>query len=328
MRFESWYFLLPLLLIPLFHRLFVSRAKPARLRFSFPSTLKQTGHLDPTFIQLLIRYGVLVALVLALARPQTSFTVTERQVSGVDIMMVMDVSASMRAEDMAERSRLEVAKDTMQNFIRGRQSDRIGFVIFSGEPLTLAPPTLDYGLVLSSVKNAEIGVLKDGTGIGDGLSLAIHRLKDSTAKSRIIVLLTDGDNNIGQVDPLTAGELAAGYKIKVYTIAIGKEGRVRVPIDREGFFGKMIRTYQWFDNALNTVLLEKIANMTHGKFYRASEESNLNKVFQEIDQLEKSEMTTHERVNFDEQFQLPLKIGFLLLMVELAFSLFFRRAFP
>jgi Ca-activated chloride channel family protein len=263
-----------------------------------------------------LRLAALALIFVALARPQASFRQTERTVSGIDIMMVMDVSASMNIEDLADRSRFEVAKDTMESFIKGRENDRIGFLIFSGEPLTLAPPTLDYGLVMRSLRDARIGVLKDGTGIGDGLSLAVNRLRNSTAKSRVIILLTDGDNNVGQVDPATAGDLAAGYSIRVYTIAIGREGRVKLPIRTQGAFGNVTTSYQYFDNALNPELLQRIAAMTRGKFYRVTDESTLNSVFKEIDELEKTDVKTNERVRYEERFRLPLMLGMLLLALE------------
>jgi Ca-activated chloride channel family protein len=263
-----------------------------------------------------MKYLGIVLCIFALARPQSSYQQIERNTSGIDIVMVMDVSASMNIEDLAERSRFEVAKETMESFIQGRQNDRIGFVIFSGEPLTLAPPTLDYGLLLRSVNQASIGVLKDGTGIGDGLALAVSHLKSSQAKSKVIILLTDGDNNVGQVDPGTAGELAAGFGIKVYTIAIGREGRVKMPIRHKGLFGNTITTYQWFENALNPELLKQIAQLTQGKFYRVTDESTLSSVFKEIDQLEKSDVKSKQKVRYDEVFQKPLKLGALILIAE------------
>jgi Ca-activated chloride channel homolog len=255
-------------------------------------------------------------IVVALARPQSSTSETTRNLSGIDILMVMDVSASMNIEDLSEESRLAVAKKTMEGFIRGRQNDRIGFVIFSGEPLTLAPPTLDYGLVLQELRKVETGVLKDGTAIGDGLALAVNRLRNSTAKSRIIILLTDGDSNIGQVDPLTAGELASGYGIKVYTIAIGKEGRVRLPIRRKGFTGDVVTSYQWFDNALNPQLLQEISEKTKANFYRVQDLETLHSVFKEIDQLEKTELKITEKIRYEEKYLGILFLGLLLLMAE------------
>ncbi len=327
MRLESWPFLLIGLLAPALHRWWKERNRPPRIQFSLKVPKGVSGK-SPVPKLLAIRYLAIFLIALALARPQASFTTTERKVSGIDILMVMDVSASMNIEDLADRPRLDIAKDTMQAFIKGRQNDRIGFVVFSGEPLTLAPPTLDDVILQRAVRDAKVGILKDGTGIGDGLALAINRLKDSKAKSRVIILLTDGDNNVGQVDPATAGELAAGFGIKVYTIAIGREGRVKLPIRRQGLFGNTVTTYQWMENALNPQLLQQIAELTHGKFYRVTEESTLDHVFKEIDLLERSDIKATEKVHYDERFQLALKWAFLLLVLEQVLRLFWWRALP
>jgi Ca-activated chloride channel family protein len=275
---------------------------------------------------LFVQYIGLSLLIIALARPQFSFRQVERNTSGVDIMMLLDVSASMNIEDLAERSRIEVAKDTMENFIRGRQSDRIGFVMFSGEALTLSPLTLDYGLLMRSLHQASIGILKDGTAMGDGLALAVSHLKSSQAKSRVVILLTDGDSNLGQIDPATAGELAAGFGIRVYTIAIGREGRVKMPIRHKGIFGNTVTSYQWFDNALNPELLQSIAKSTQGKFYRVTDESTLNSVFQEIDQLEKSDSKIKEKVRYEEKYPPFLALGLLVLLIEQLLARFWWRS--
>ncbi|MGZ3688539.1 MAG: vWA domain-containing protein [Bdellovibrionota bacterium] len=315
MRLADWYWLLLLAIVPLAHRFWMRRNRPARVQFSLPVP-KSVSSRNPLRFLMILKYAGLALLLVALARPQSSFRQTERTVSGVDIMLLLDVSASMNIEDLAERSRIDVAKDTMANFVKGRQNDRIGFVMFSGEPLTLAPPTLDYGLLMKALHDAQIGVLKDGTAIGDGLALAVSHLKNSHAKSRVVILTTDGDNNLGQIDPQTAGELAAGYGIRVYTIAIGREGRVKMPIRHQGIFGNTITTYQWFDNALNPELLQKIAQTTKGKFYRVTDESTLESVFREIDQLEKSDVKSHEKTRYEEAYQKPLKAGVLLLAIE------------
>lgn len=314
MRFASWPFLLLLLLIPILHRWWRERNKLARVRFSLPIP-KEIAQNNPFKFFLLLKYLSLALLILALARPQSSFRQVERNVSGIDIMMLLDVSASMNIEDLSERSRIDVAKDTMESFIKGREHDRIGFVMFSGEPLTMAPPTLDYGLLLRSLHQARIGVLKDGTAIGDGLALALSHLRSSKAKSRVVILLTDGDNNLGSIDPATAGEMAAGYGVKVYTIAIGREGRVKMPIRHKGLFGNTITTYQWFENALNPELLQLISKLTNGKFYRVTDESTLTSVFREIDQLEKTDVKARENIRYNERFQWPLKLSLLLLVI-------------
>jgi Ca-activated chloride channel family protein len=315
MRLKAWPFLLLLLLIPLLHRWWVNRNKPARVVYSLPIP-KAIGASSPLRILFGLKYLALALMVLALARPQASYKQTERIVSGVEIMLVLDVSASMQIEDLGDRSRIDIAKETMQNFIKGRENDRIGFLMFSGEPLTLSPPTLDYGLLLRSVGEADTGILKDGTAIGDGLALAVGHLRDSKAKSKVIILMTDGDNNLGQVDPATAGKLAAGYGIRCYTIAIGREGRVKMPIRQKGVFGNTITTYQWFDNALNPELLQQIAQETNGRFFRVTDESTLTSVFKEIDQLEKSDIKTNEKIKYEELYEKPLKLGLVATIIE------------
>jgi len=315
MQFNSWYYILILILIPVLHRWWLKRNEPAKVIFPIPVTkkLKSTNPLKWLFI---VKYIGFVFLIIALARPQASYRQFERKVSGLDIVMVLDVSASMNIEDLADRSRLEVAKDTVRDFIRGRESDRIGLISFSGEPFTLAPPTLDYGLLIKAIRDVRIGVLKDGTAIGDGLSLAVNRLKDSKSKSKVVILLTDGDNNVGQIDPATAGDLAQGYGVKVYTIAIGREGRVKMPIKHRTALGNVVTSYQWFNNALNPELLKHIAKITDGKFYRATDAKTLQKVFSEINQLEKTEVQAVEKVRYQEKFEQPLKLGAFFLFLE------------
>lgn len=327
MKFAQIFFLALLLLLPLFHRFWRKRSQPARVRFSIPIPIS-VRRIDPTRILLFIRYAAMVFLIIALARPQESHRQAHRQVSGVDLMMVMDLSASMNIEDMTEESRITTAKRTMENFVKRRNDDRIGFLVFSGEPLTLVPPTLDYGLLLRELRRVETGMLKDGTAIGDGLSVAANRLKNSNAKSRVIILLTDGENNVGQIDPLTAGELAAGYGIKVYTIAIGKEGRVRMPIRRKGMLGDIITTYQWFDNQLNPALLQQIAKTTDAKFYRVEDKQALEDVFRDIDRLEKSEIKINEKIRYEEMFAKFLLAALLLLGIERVLARLWWRVLP
>jgi Ca-activated chloride channel homolog len=327
MRFKDWYFLIALVLIPLLHRWWMNRGKPARVAFPLPIPRSVTAW-NPQFFLQIFKYGALALMLAALARPQTSYRQTERTVSGVDIMMLLDLSASMNIEDLGDRSRIDIAKATMEDFVKGRQNDRIGFVAFSGEPLTLAPPTLDYGIVLKALSDVHIGLLRDGTAIGDGLALAVSHLRNSKAKSRVVVLLTDGDNNLGQVDPATAGELAAGYGIRVYAIAIGKEGRVKMPIRTQTPLGTTMTTYQWFDNALNPELLQLIAKTTNGRFYRVTDEETLQSVFHEIDQLEKSDIKAVENVKYDDIFQRPLKWALLLMALGLIFERGWWRVVP
>lgn len=318
-RFAEPWVLALVVLLPLLHRLWSRRARPARTIYPV-AVPKKSAATNPVNWLLAVRYLAAGLLLVALARPQTGTQSQERIVSGIDIMMVMDVSASMLAEDLADRSRLDVAKETMERFVRGRENDRIGFIIFSGEPLTLAPPTLDYNLVIDGIRNTETGVLKDGTGIGDGLALAVNRLRKSKAKSRVVVLLTDGDNNVGQVGPADAGELAAGYGIKVYTIAIGREGRIRIPIRQQTPLGNVVTSYHIQENALNTQLLEFIAELTNGKFYRVQDLQTLESVFSEINRLERTEVVKKEKTHYRDLFDLPLRLAIYLLLLELGLA--------
>jgi len=299
------------------------RAQELRLPFDVPANALLVW---PQRLSVTLKGVGVLLFVLALMRPQYTLKQTIRNASGIDIQLVLDLSASMNVEDLKGGNRLEVARETIKSFVEQRPSDRFGLTVFSGEPLTLVPPTFDSSLVLYELDKLEAGMLKDGTAIGDGLATAILRLKASTAKSRIAILLTDGESNVGQVDPLTAGELAKGYGIRVYTIAVGREGHVRVPIRRKGMFGKTITTYQEFDNALNTELLEKIAAMTQAKFYRVTDDSALKRCFQDIDRLERTKISIQERVDYEEKFMVFLKLALLVLFLERVLAVFVWRS--
>lgn len=288
-----------------------------------------TSSLPPRFWPLLI-YGVSGAmLILALARPQLSFQKVKKSVEGIDIMIVQDLSASMRIEDFRDMNRIDTAKMILKGFIEGRPNDRIGFQGFSGEAVTLVPPTLDHAIVLQALKNIEIGDLKDGTAIGDALATAVARLKESTAKSRVIVLVTDGDSNVGSVDPLTGGELAKGYGIRVYSVAIGREGRVAMPFVQKDVFGRQFKTYQYFDSSINPDLLRQISSVTGGKFYRVEDDVKVFKeVFEDIDKLERTKVETSEQVKYDEKFMKFVVFGILFFLVGFVFQNTAMRVYP
>lgn len=324
MRFAQWEFLLLIALIPFAHFWWMKRNKRPSLKFSqnIPKKIKMS---NPTKILLWIRYAALIFLILGLARPQQGVVSKERKVSGIEIMLVSDVSMSMKIEDVEGRNRMAAAKDTIKQFVQGRKDDRIGYVIFSGEAFTMVPLTLDYGLLLAAIESTNVGKLKDGTAIGDGLALAVNRMKNSNAPSKVIILMTDGDNNVGQIDPATAGDIAKSFGIRVHTIAFGKEGPARLPIETVDVFGRKRIHYQQFENALNPELLIKIAEQTGGKFFRAVEEGALNNVFKEIDQLEKSDVQTKERVDFQDRFIIFLFIGFGFLLFEYLLRVFVWR---
>ncbi|MBU6152671.1 MAG: VWA domain-containing protein [Bdellovibrionales bacterium] len=319
------FLLIPLILVLSF--IWNQKAKLPSINLQvFGWKVAKTSRISISWIQTFLKVSALLLCVFALARPQTLSRSQERKANGIDIMMVLDVSLSMLIQDMGPNTRMEIAKKTFKAFIEGRQNDRIGLVIFSGEPITLAPPTLDYGLLISQMGTVEPGGpgLRDGTAIGDGLALSINRLKKSSAKSRIIILLTDGDNNVGRIDPITAGELAQGYGIKVYSIAIGTEGRVKQPLPVETPMGRSY-THVWVENRLNPTLLSQISSKTNGRFYRVQDESALQQVFRDIDQLEKTEITTKDKVHYNEEFIPFAYAGLFLFLLERMMSLIFWR---
>ena len=326
MRFASAWVLFFLLLIPVFFIIWKKASKQPSIIIPIPLPATSRITLSTSLIGAVLKSISFGLLVLALARPQSISKTQDRKESGIDIIMVLDVSLSMLIQDMGESNRMEIAKDTFRSFIEGRNNDRIGFVIFSGEPLTLAPPTLDYGLLLTQLNTVQPGTqgLRDGTAIGDGLALAINRLKKSSAKSRVIILLTDGDNNVGRIDPITSGDLALGYGIKVYSIAIGTEGRVRQPFPQQTPMGTVYQ-YAWVENRLNPSLLKEISEKTNGKFYRVTDEKALQQVFKNIDKLEKSEIITKDKVRYQEEYALPLILGLFILLFEKMISVFWWR---
>jgi Ca-activated chloride channel family protein len=260
------------------------------------------------FIQLpdFLRFLSLFFLILALARPQQADTLIKKNVEGVDIMIALDISDSMLVEDMEPLNRLESAKKTIQEFAKARNSDRIGVVVFAGESFTLVPLTLDYELLLSRIEEvttAQQARIKDGTALGVALANAAGRLRESTSKSRVIIFLTDGENNRGTIDPLTALDIAKGYGLKIYSIGLGRDGPTRIPVYTQDPFGNSYKTYQPFESYVNDELLQKMADDTGGKYFRATEESALKSVFDEIDKLETTKIDLNKFTRYTELFQ-------------------------
>lgn len=278
-------------------------------------------------LRLGLRAAICSLLIFAIARPQSSSSNIKRSSEGIDIMITLDVSKSMTIEDYGQMNRLDLAKKTIKQFIAGRQDDRIGFVEFSGESVTLCPPTLDYPVLLDAVDRASTEVLKDGTAIGDAVANSVNRLRDSTAKSRVIILVTDGDNNMGAIAPLTAGSLAQGYGIRVYTIALGKDGIGNMPV-YEDFFGQVRKTYQQMDSSINPELLKKIASETGGQFFRASEQNDLGEIFKSIDHLERSPVERKEKIHWNEKFQFFVLFALIFLFLEFVLGKTFLRILP
>ena len=261
-------------------------------------------------------------LIVALANPQTKNTEQHAEGEGIDIMLCIDVSGSMTAQDLTP-DRLEAAKNVAIDFVNRRLTDRIGVVIFSGESFTQCPLTTDHSVLIAAIQNIHNGLLEDGTAIGSGLATGVDRLRSSTSKSKIIVLLTDGENNGGLIDPKTAKEIAKAFGIKVYTVGLGSDGMATQPVQTP-----MGVQMQSFKVAIDEKLLTEIATETGGQYFRAKDNQSLEGIYATIDNLEKSKVEISTSVKFTDKF-LPFAIGaafFLLLEILLRYLVF--RKFP
>jgi Ca-activated chloride channel family protein len=290
----------------------------SRIRFSSLGVLQQLK--SPA--TLLLRRGLIVLrclavslFVLAFARPQSGIKSTEITTEGIDIMLCLDTSGSMQALDFKTEgkkgTRLQAVKKVVNNFIRGRKNDRIGMVVFGQEAFTQCPLTLDYGVLLSLLDSVKIGMAGDSTAIGSALGICVKRLKDLKSKSKVIILLTDGRNNSGTLGPATAAEVAKAYNIKTYTIGVGSEGEAPFLVD--SFFGKQY-VYQKVD--LDEKTLKEIARVTDGKYFRATNTKALEKIYQQIDEMEKTEVKIKEYMEYEELFMYFLIPGLCFLLLE------------
>jgi len=253
----------------------------------------------------------LAFFIIALARPQLSLKEEKVKAEGIDIMMVMDLSSSMLSKDF-DPDRLEVSKLVAKEFVEKRVHDRIGLVVFSGESFTQCPLTTDHNILLDFLGSLEVGMLQDGTAIGMGLATAVNRLKDSDAKSKIIILLTDGVNNAGYINPNTAAEIAREYDVKVYTIAVGTMGQALSPVNRRSDGQYM---YAMAKVEIDVALLESIAKMTEGKYFRAVDRASLENIYAEIDRLEKTEIEVNVFKRYKDEFRMFLIIGLFLFLM-------------
>ena len=254
-------------------------------------------------------YAAGALLVVSLARPQTGAARTEVKSEGIDIVLALDISGSMRAEDLPP-NRLHVTKEVAKTFVGGRSGDRIGLVVFSGGAYTQCPLTLDHTIVESLVDEIDFGQVADGTAIGMGLATSVNRLREARGKSKVIILLTDGQNNAGEIDPLTAAKAAKALGVRVYTIGAGTRGPARIPVD-DPVFG---RRYVTIDASIDEETLQAIADQTGGRYFRATSAEALEKIYAEINRMERSEAETVEYVDYNE------KGPFLALLASLALS--------
>ncbi|QQS30348.1 MAG: VWA domain-containing protein [Sphingobacteriales bacterium] len=257
------------------------------------------------------KIAVFVLLVIALARPQNKFAEEKINAEGIDIVLSIDISGSMLARDF-EPDRLGAAKQVALEFIKSRKYDRIGLVVFAGESFTQCPATTDHQVLNTLLQQIESGMIEDGTAIGMGLATAVSRLKESKAKSKIIILLTDGVNNSGFIDPLTAAETALQTGVKVYTIGVGTRGYAPYPV--QSFFGIQ---YQKMPVEIDETLLQKISEMTGGRYYRATENSSLRQIYDEINKLEKTKIEVSKISRFSEHFHVFALLAALFLALEI-----------
>ncbi|MBF0312270.1 MAG: VWA domain-containing protein [Oligoflexia bacterium] len=320
MRFANpEYLFLLLLLIPLVR---YHGRNGGRIRYSNLDLLKGLKGLPkfhPRQILLLLRVAAIVLLVLGLARPQAGKKFSEITSEGVDIMLVLDTSGTMQALDFKidnePASRLTIVKKVVEDFIKKRQDDRLGLVVFGDEAFTQCPLTTDHGILVEFLKKIEIGMAGDSTAIGSAIGTAINRIKNLPSKSKVVILLTDGRNNAGDLQPLKAAELAKVFGIKVYTIGAGTKGKA--PFLQDTLFGKR---YVYADVEIDEELLTEVARITGAQYYRATDTGELEKIYAEIDRLEKHEVKVKEYTEYNELFLWFIIPALLLLLLEIGLS--------
>ena len=327
-RFADPVYLLLLAVVPVLGYWYVMRGRRqiGSLRYSSLAPIRRadrrrTGRYRHTLFGL--RALALTALVVAFARPQSGVTAETVTTEGIDIVLALDLSSSMLAEDL-EPNRIEAAKQVATDFVGGRRNDRIGLVVFAGEAFTQAPLTLDYGVVTSLLDGLEVGIIEDGTAIGMGLATAVKRLQDSDAESKVIVLLTDGRNNRGEIDPVTAAQMAQALGVRIYAIGAGTQGIARVPVD-DPLFG---RRYAQMQVDVDEPTLKETAAVTGGRYFRATDRESLERIYEEIDALETTEIELEQFTRYGELFHVPLLFGLGALLLEVGLGRTVLRKIP
>ena len=327
-RFEDPWVLLLLFLIPVAYmvRRRLTDRRSGTLRYSAVDAVVEAkagrsrwAHHVPALLRVL----GMTALVVALARPQTGITSETVLTEGIDIVLVLDISSSMLAEDLAP-NRLEAAKTVAAEFVAGRRNDRIGLVAFAGQAFTQAPLTLDYSVITTLLGELQSGMIEDGTAVGMGLATGVKRLQESDAASKVVILLTDGRSNRGEIGPVTAGQMAQALGVRVYTIGAGARGTARIPVD-DPVRGRVYATMQV---DVDEETLQQVAALTGGRFFRATDNESLAAIWEEIDQLERTEIEVENFTQYSERFPLALGLGFLLVLTELGLSQTVLRRLP
>ncbi len=313
-----------LLLIPAIIAFYILKQRKAFASFRMPglNPLSKSGTTIRNYLQNVLfgaRITAVALLIIVLARPQSTDKFQDVSTEGIDIMLALDISGSMLARDF-KPDRLEASKDVATEFISGRPYDRIGLVVFSGESFTQCPLTTDHAVLINLLREIQSGMIEDGTAIGMGLANAVNRIKDSEAKSKVIILLTDGINNRGEVAPATAAGIAKTFGVRVYTIGVGTMGTAPYPVQTP--FGTQ---YQNMPVEIDEAILKEIAQTTGGKYFRATDNDKLVQVYGEIDKLEKSKIDVRQFSRKEEKYLIPAIIAFFILAVELLVRYTFLR---
>jgi Ca-activated chloride channel family protein len=322
MNFQDPWALLIVPIVPLV-LWYVKRRRSAAVRYSSARFLEDLGTSFKVVVRrhlVFLRGGVLLLMLLAMARPQSFVAESRIETEGIDIVLAVDASTSMLAADFKlggrRRNRLEVVKDVVEDFIQGRQHDRIGMVAFAGRAYTVCPLTLDYDWLSQNVDRVTIGMIEDGTAVGSGISSSLNRLKSTEAKGKVIILLTDGRSNAGTISPLVAAEAATALGIKIYTIGAGTKGLAPYPM--RDVFGNIV--YRPIKIDLDEDTLRKIAAETDGKYYRATDTESLREIYREIDRLEKTPIEERGYIEYEELFHLFLIPALALLLLEVVLA--------
>jgi len=309
------YLFLLLLLIPMIAwYIWKQKTAHATLQISslrFFSLIRKSRKNYLRHLPFIFRLMAIIFIITALARPQSTNKLRNITSEGIDIIVSLDISGSMKAMDF-KPNRLEAAKDVAIGFIQGRPSDRMGLVIFAAESFTQCPLTLDHNVLTNLFRDVQIGMLEDGTAIGMGLATAVNRIKDSDAKSKVIILLSDGENNRGQIAPLTAAEIAKTYGIRVYTIGVGTMGMAPFPINT--VFGQQVQN---MEVKIDEPMLTEIAEITGGKYFRATDKQALEGIYKEIDAMEKNKIKVKEYTKHAEEFHLFALLAIIFLLAEI-----------
>ena len=333
MIFESpEYFLLFFLIVGIY---IIKRHINDKVAIKYPNTKGLINLYDPKskWLEKLVRnlkYLLLMIIVIALSKPQLVDYKQNRYAKGIDILVAIDVSVSMNAEDF-KPNRMSVAKETLEKFIQKRKSDRIGLVTFGGEALTAVPLTTDYNLIVDQIRSLSVGSAGNGTAIGLAISTGLNRLKSSKTKNKVMILLTDGENNMGNISPLQAAKISQDMNIKVYTIGVGSKNGAYIPVYsprygraylRDPSTGMRVRT------KLDEITLQEIADVTNGQFFIADSKDTLNNIYSEIDQLEKTKIKQNQYQNIKELFPIFLWAALLIILIENLVSSTFLVAIP